>query len=122
MLVSKICDKKLRSTTGQALLLSILALGGVVLSATTIAGLVMTYQIRQTTEAADSAEAVFAADAGIECGLYRALKSGSCPLGSGAFSNDARYEVTVNDRGGSVDIVSKGSSRNSWRSFRITLE
>jgi len=55
---------------GQVMIITILVLGGAILSATTIAGLLMLYQIRQTTDIANSGKAIYAADAGIEWALY----------------------------------------------------
>ncbi len=52
------------------MLLSILALGGAILGATTIAGVLMLYQIRATTDTQNSAKAIFAADAGTEWTLF----------------------------------------------------
>lgn len=51
---------------GQIMLLSIMILGGVMLSASMIAGLLLRHQIRQVNDAVSSAKAVFAADTGIE--------------------------------------------------------
>lgn len=56
--------------SGQALLLTVIALGGTLLGATTIAGLLMLYQIRQATDLKDSNKAIFAADAGLELANY----------------------------------------------------
>ena len=50
--------------------MSVMMLGGILLSATAIAGLLMKYQIRQTNDAANSAKALFAADAGLESESY----------------------------------------------------
>ena len=50
------------------MLLAVLTLGATMLGATTIAGLLMVYQIRQTTDFENSAKAVFAADAGTRMG------------------------------------------------------
>lgn len=63
-------DKK----SGQVLLMSVMMLGGILLSATAIAGLLMQYQIRQTNDAANSAKALFAADAGLEWESYCVLR------------------------------------------------
>lgn len=52
------------------MLLTILALGGAILGATTIAGILMLYQIRATTDAENSAKAIFAADAGTQWTLF----------------------------------------------------
>lgn len=60
----------LRHNSGQAMLLTVIALGGTLLGATTIAGLLMLHQIRQSTDLRDSNKAIFAADAGIELANY----------------------------------------------------
>jgi hypothetical protein len=52
------------------MLLATLALGGAILGATTVAGLLMLYQIRATTDAHYSAEAIFAADSGVNWALF----------------------------------------------------
>lgn len=56
------------------MLITVLALSGTILGATAIAGLLMLYQIRQTTDAVNSAKAIYAADSGIEWRLYRFFK------------------------------------------------
>lgn len=48
------------------MLIAVLSLGGAILGATTVAGLLTLYQIRATTDSENSAKAIFAADAGIE--------------------------------------------------------
>lgn len=60
-----------RSRSAQVMIITVLTLGGTLLGATTIAGLLMLYQIRQATDLKNSAQAIFAADTGIEWGLYR---------------------------------------------------
>ncbi len=72
MALPKYKDKKGESSprAGQVMILTTLAIGGTILGAATIAGLLIVYQIRATTDLADSAKAVFAADAGIEWQLY----------------------------------------------------
>jgi hypothetical protein len=51
------------------LLISVM-LGGLVLSATAIAGTLMYFTLQQSSDAISSAAAFFAADAGVEQGLY----------------------------------------------------
>ena len=58
--------KKQTKMSGQVMLLSIMILGGVMLSASVIAGVLLWYQVRQVNDAVSSAKAIFAADAGIE--------------------------------------------------------
>lgn len=99
---------------GQVLILTVLALGGALLGATAIAGLLTTYQIRQTTDLANSARAIFAADAGIEWGLYNFFCSlnpaKSCPLSSvPIFGNGAVLDVKcVTASGGSTNCFNPG--------------
>ena len=57
---------KQNNRSGQAMLIAVLSLGGAILGATTVAGLLTLYQIRATTDSQNSAKAIFAADAGIE--------------------------------------------------------
>lgn len=52
--------------SGQAMLLSVVILGGALLSAASVAGLLLIYQIRNANDAVSSAKALFAADTGIE--------------------------------------------------------
>lgn len=52
------------------MLLSVLLISSAVLGAATIAGLLVLFQLRQTADAESSAQAVFAADAGMERALY----------------------------------------------------
>jgi hypothetical protein len=56
--------------SGQAMLIAVLSLGGAILGATTVAGLLTLYQIRATTDTANSAKAIFAADTGTEWALF----------------------------------------------------
>ncbi len=52
------------------MLIAVLSLGGAILGATTVAGLLMLYQIRATTDTENSAKAILAADAGVEWALF----------------------------------------------------
>lgn len=63
------------------MLIAVLALGGAILGATTVAGLLTLYQIRATTDTADSAKAIFAADSGVEWAQfnYYCPSNGRCP-------------------------------------------
>ena len=61
----------MRNAKGQVMLLTVLIVSGTILGATTIAGLLMVYQIRQATNFGQSLQALFAADTGLEWQLYR---------------------------------------------------
>jgi len=95
--ISKFCRKyRARScSTGQVMILAAMSLSGVILAATTIAGVLMTYQIRHAANLESSAKAVFAADAGVECALYDIFKSNGCGEPSLELSNGASYTYTM---------------------------
>ena len=58
------------NVSGQALLLVVVMIGGVFFLVTAVAGLLMYYQVQQSNDTVNSTVAVFAADAGLERGLY----------------------------------------------------
>ncbi len=124
--------------SGQAMLIAILALGGAMIAATAIAGFLILYQIRSSTDSLNSAKAIFAADAGADFGLfnyYCATTSTQNPIprctsapvmgpfsGSGATVTvtcyDANNSTTACYNNSSVTyIVSRGTSESSSRAF-----
>jgi len=119
------------------MIITILALGGTLLGATTVAGLLTLYQIRNSTDLANSAKAIFAADAGLEWGLYNfsCANGGSqsvCPLPEildSDFSNSASVRVVCLGSGeilpctGSAvnGIRSIGSAGGSSRAFEASF-
>ena len=124
------------SRSGQVMILTILALGGTLLGATTIAGLLTLYQIRNSTDLANSAKAIFAADAGVEWGLYKfSCANGGLqtpcvvpePDANISFSNGSSVKVTCLGAGAVVDctnpsvtsIKSVGASGGSTRAFEV---
>lgn len=87
-------DKK----SGQVLLMSVMMLGGILLSATAIAGLLMQYQIRQTNDAANSAKALFAADATLEFESYCVVKQANFLINNPTSQPDcSSYSTTTFD-------------------------
>jgi hypothetical protein len=56
---------------GQAMILTTIAMGGSLIVITTIAGLVTLYQLRQLSSVTSSAKAIYAAEAGLEWGIYQ---------------------------------------------------
>ncbi len=95
------------------MLLTVLALGSTLLGATTIAGLLMVYQIRQASDLNDSTRSIFAADTGIEWGLYQFLNpagGASAPV----MSDGASFTVTCYASGGTP----VGCTDESTRSMR----
>lgn len=130
------------SRKGQVMILTVLALGGAVLGATTIAGLLMLYQIRETTDLANSAKAIYAADSGIEASLYNWFCEGpngngrTCPAPIPArFANGAKVNISRYCFNGGQPVVpcnseavadsatfkSIGISGNSNRAFGLTF-
>ncbi len=116
-----------RARSGQALLIAILTLGGAMLGATTLAGLLMLYQIRATTDSVNSAKAVFAADSGINWVLFDYFNA-SVAEPTSSFANGASDFIVCSDsKGAAIDCgnasatsaFSRGTSLNSQRAFVV---
>ena len=119
------------------MLVTVLTLSGTILGATTIAGLLMLYQLRQGSDIANSTKAIYAADAGLEWRLYRFFKkdNSSCnPACDGAgsenclqpdFDNGASLLTTcvssVGSNGQEVVIRSRGISQKNARAFEFNF-
>lgn len=118
------------------MLLTVLILSGTILGATTIAGLLMLYQIRQSADIANSTKAIYAADTGIEKQLYDFFNGGTCaggPAETGVLDNGAQFSVTcdsqtapatVNGVSGqqeTVTIKATGEAFKNYRSLEETL-
>lgn len=102
------------------MLLTVMMLTGVILSTTSLVALLVLYQLRQTTDVIASSQAIFAADAGIECALY--VKKGGTPsewgnCSEGKLSNGAKFITVTQDN----TIKSAGKSRRSARAFEATF-
>ena len=109
------------------MLLSIIAIGGTLIAATTLAGLLMTYQLHGMSGIADSAKAIFAADTGLDWGLYQNVHPTSTDpapsLSNGTdFSlrcyNSASIEVDCRDASANT-IRSVGHMGTSYRALEI---
>ena len=79
------------------MLLAVVILSSAILGVTSLAGILTLYQVRSAGGAINSTKAIFAADAGIECALYRFSKDGTYDCGveadKEAMSNDAEYWI-----------------------------
>lgn len=116
------------------MLLSVLLISSAVLGAATIAGLLVVFQLRQTADAESSAQAVFAADSGIERALYTKYQLGGCVDGTIIESNDVGVNdvFTVPNRtidykvvfggGGCISATSAGRSGRSARAFSLRFD
>lgn len=120
------------------MLLTVLLLSGTILSATTIAGLLMLYQIRQSTDITNSTKAIYAADSGIEKRAYEIFLNpdGPCSLSEppleGILDNGAKFTVSCNrqrveptaDAEGSETLIIKstGEASRNFRALETILE
>jgi len=109
--------KRRKNEKGQVMVLTSIIIGGLILSATSIAGLLMFFQLQQSNDAVTSGMAVSAADAGIEqtldCYYHNATvlpndtTTPVCPS-SGTLSNGATYSAylwCVNQAGARVPCL-----------------
>ncbi len=112
------------------MILTVLALGGTILGATTVAGLLMLYQIRQATDLANSAKAIFAADAGLEWALYQFFTKDTTKVLPDRLTNGSLISVkcfgsdsveTPCDSEEISEIRSLGRSVGSSRAFRLSM-
>lgn len=101
---------------GQIMLLTVLLLGASMFLASTIAGYLLLLRIRQSSDTANSAKAIYAAESGIEWDLYRRFKNSARP--APVFENGASLNVV---RDGSSTTKSIGSSNNIFRAFLLTI-
>jgi len=114
------------------MLLTVMLLSSAILGATSLAALLVLFQLRQATDAKASTQAIFAADSGIECVLFERIQS----LGMGApppdytncgetsprnLDNGASYTVIVTTSGGDTKIKSVGRAGRTSRALEITF-
>src|SRR4030042_6713112 len=105
---------------GQVMRVSIMILGGIMLSASVIGGVLVLHQIRQVRGAEASAKAVFASDTGLEYASWCFFKAGcdtgtlevpvSCTDAEVSFDKGACFTLTSSVGAGDVQIVSHGTS------------
>ncbi len=132
--------KNITGQEGQAMILTVLAIGGAIMGATAIAGLLMLYQINATTDVAHSSQAILAADSGVNWALFdqfcnvttTASPISRCPGGGEqplfTFADGATTTITCYDAAGtttlcsttsSLTAISIGSSLTSKRAFSL---
>ncbi len=102
---------------GQVILITVLTLGGIILGTTTIAGLLMTYQIRQSSNIINSTKAIMAADAGIEYELYNHFKENDYTELN--FNNGVSATSTFASCMPIYKIISYGDSGGIYRAFKM---
>jgi hypothetical protein len=112
------------------MIIAVLSLGGAILGATALAGFLTLYTIRSGTDYRNSAEAIFAADSGVNWILYNFVNSASAPqptLSNGVTLNVICYDASGNQLGSCSDpavtsAFSEGTSNGSRRAFSVNLE
>ena len=116
--------------TGQVMILTVLALGGVLLTATAIGGLLTVLQIRQAADFSNSTKAIFAADTGLEWGLYQFFQPASTApqpsLTNGATFTVECFDDLNNQLPDCTDFNTKyirsfGSAAGVSRAFELSL-
>ncbi len=114
------------------MIISIMILGGIMLSASVIGGVLVLHQIRQVQDAASSAKAVFAADTGLEYASWCFFREG-CGTGIGSsissvdcggaidvlFDDDSCFTLSSRVAGGAVTVTSYGKSSGARGAERI---
>ena len=111
--------------SGQVMIMVIIMIGGILLSATAITGILMVYQIRQANDAGSSAQAFFAADAALEWQLANVYKNYTDPLvlenGTTATSNFEIITDPLDSNISVIDFTSQGFSGNTVRSLETVF-
>jgi len=127
--------RKIRGNSGQVMFLTVVVLGVVISSVTMIAGLLMSYQLRRSADVSHSGRAIFAADAGAECMLYRMFNLGedgaNAENGCNAegiksnFENKASFKIKKSEESWEGGIpkkfISTGTYGTSVRTIEINL-
>jgi len=115
------------------MLLSVLLISSAVLGAATIAGLLVLFQLRQTADAESSAQAVFAADAGMERALYAKYRDPGFVCGEGTLLESPEEDFAIAGDGDDINYIvrfiedctigqSAGRSGRSARAFILYFE
>ena len=99
------------------MVLAIMALGGILIGATTIAGLLVYYQIQQATDITNSTMAIYAADTGLEwgffdmfCGTYTPSRCIVSPIQPGALGNGAAVASVQCENSSGLQVSCSDSS------------
>lgn len=115
---------------GQMMLLSVLILASVIATITALATLLISFQLRGVTDAEASGQAIFAADTGIECILFREFGTKgvatTCPNPDEEviLPNRSKYAFSrLPDVSGNPTWVSVGRDKNGRvaRALQITF-
>jgi len=106
------------SDRGQVLIITVLVLAASALATGTIASFLTITQIRQARAISDSTKAVYAADSGIEYGLYRAFINSEYPMPIMTNGPNVSFEIDTTE---DAVIRSLGRANDSYRAFSVTF-
>ncbi len=109
--------QKTKNNKGQAILITILILSATFLIAMLLGGLVL-YELRSMIFTGESIKALYAAESGLEWGLYAKIKDSTTPRPS--MSNDTSFNVSIIEDG-SITITSVGKSGNNYRALEASF-
>lgn len=108
---------------GQLMILTVLILGGIIISAAGLIGYLMINNLRQATDIESSVKAIYAADAGREWEMWRVLTPNNfnqinqnCPV----FHNQAGFTIGIGvlaDATTSFQIISAGTAGKDTRAW-----
>ena len=118
-----------KNQQGQVMIVVSVALGGVMLTSVVIGGILISNQIRQAGNIANSAKALYAADAALEWGIYQFYKQDTS-AGAPTFTNNAisttlcysKSSVVLCTDAINIDkMVGKGIFGKVSRAFQISF-
>lgn len=117
----------IKKINGQALILTVMVLGSVMIGTTVIAGMLIKNQLRQSVGVIESNQALFAADAGLEWEMYRFFVNNSAPqptimLPGVSFQTCSPVGTVCPPPFATATIRSIGSSGQSSRAFEVVLQ
>lgn len=109
---------------GQVMVLTIMVLGGIMIGASAIGGLLTLFQMREATDTTNSTQAIYAADTGVEWELYKFTNPDEAQeKGEWSMTNGAEFvsSITMANTSTPSSVKSIGTSGNSHRAFEVVF-
>ncbi len=118
--------KKIQSRNGQAMLVMVMVLGITMLGVSAIAGYITIQQLRTAGDVSNSAQAIYAADAGTDWALFQlylcpAQPTSSLCTNAQEFQQTLENGATVDARMTATSVQSIGSAGRANRAFGFYL-
>lgn len=76
--------KMIRDNSGQSMLFMVMSLSAIIVMVASLSSLIMTFELRQTTDQRATGQAIMAADTGVECAIYDEFYGGTLPAVCGS--------------------------------------